>query len=33
LLKKIEVINDLEAKDFQIEDYNPHLTIKMETAI
>uniref|UniRef100_A0A7M4F207 Thymidylate synthase n=1 Tax=Crocodylus porosus TaxID=8502 RepID=A0A7M4F207_CROPO len=33
ILRKVENINDFEAEDFKIEDYNPHPAIKMEMAV
>uniref|UniRef100_A0A8D0HPR0 Thymidylate synthase n=1 Tax=Sphenodon punctatus TaxID=8508 RepID=A0A8D0HPR0_SPHPU len=33
ILHKVENINGFKAEDFQIEDYNPHPTIKMEMTV
>lgn len=33
ILRKVENIDDFRAEDFNVEDYNPHATIKMEMAL
>ncbi|NXL76248.1 TYSY synthase, partial [Leptocoma aspasia] len=33
ILREIKDISDFKAEDFQIEDYNPHPSIKMEMAV
>ncbi|XP_064298986.1 thymidylate synthase isoform X1 [Phalacrocorax carbo] len=33
IIRKVEDISDFKAEDFQIEDYNPHPSIKMEMAV
>ncbi|XP_032875507.1 thymidylate synthase [Amblyraja radiata] len=33
ILRKVENIDDFRAEDFNVEDYNPHATIKMEMSL
>lgn len=33
LLRTVEKIDDFRAEDFEIVDYNPHPTIKMQMAV